>query len=121
MYSTKYRHGMAVYYSSTRYFFVKRIESDLEASRATEELGYSQIQCAVGDKWILWHAFYNQLQSKLGYYLEMIDDQEFHHLVQSYKLVLENKQALILLPEIFLTTQFKKRFDLIFYRRLQNL
>ena len=78
------------YYSSTRYFFVNTIESDLEASRATEALGYSQIQCAVGDKWILWHAFYNQLQSKLGFYLEMIDDKEFHHLVKSYKLVLEN-------------------------------
>ena len=30
------------------------------------------------------------------------------------KLVLENKQALILIPEIFLTTQFKNRFKLFF-------
>ena len=30
------------------------------------------------------------------------------------KLVQENKQALILIPEIFLTTQFKKRFELFF-------
>ncbi len=30
------------------------------------------------------------------------------------KLVKENKQALILIPEIFLTTQFKKRFKLFF-------
>ena len=30
------------------------------------------------------------------------------------KLVQENKQALILIPEIFLTTQFKNRFKLFF-------
>ena len=30
------------------------------------------------------------------------------------KLIKENKQALILIPEIFLTTQFKKRFKLFF-------
>ena len=30
------------------------------------------------------------------------------------KLVRENKQALILIPEIFLTTQFKKRFEQFF-------
>ena len=30
------------------------------------------------------------------------------------KLIKENKQALILIPEIFLTTQFKNRFKLFF-------
>ena len=30
------------------------------------------------------------------------------------KLIKENKQALILIPEIFLTTQFKRRFELFF-------
>ena len=30
------------------------------------------------------------------------------------KLIKQNKQALILIPEIFLTTQFKKRFEFFF-------
>ena len=78
------------YYSSSKYFFINTIESDLEATRVAEKLGFSQIQCAVGDKWILWHAFYNQFLSKLDFYLDMIDDPEFINLLDETKLLLEN-------------------------------
>ncbi len=43
--------------------FCNTVESDLEATRSAQKLGFDVKQCAVGDKWILWEAFGTQLQA----------------------------------------------------------
>ena len=50
------------------------------------------------------------------FYKELQDREKHWYILRELKkLVKENKQALILIPEIFLTTQFKKRFEIIFW------
>ncbi len=57
--------------------FVNTVESDLEAGRAVQQTGFDTMQCAVGDKWILWQAFYYDLKAKRQFYLQNIDHPEF--------------------------------------------
>ena len=65
--------------------FVNTIESDLEAASAAQQNGYETIQCAVGDKWILWEACFCDWKVKQGYYKQKIDDEEFINLLNNFK------------------------------------
>jgi len=69
----------------TKPLFVNTIESDLGAGLAAEKLGYKSENCAVGDKWILWRAFFHHWECKLEYYLQKIDESEFNDLVKQVK------------------------------------
>ncbi|MBC8259186.1 MAG: hypothetical protein H8E38_09230 [SAR324 cluster bacterium] len=57
--------------------FVNTVESDLEAGRAVQQAGFETVQCAVGDKWILWQAWYHNWCSKNEYILSKTTDPEF--------------------------------------------
>ena len=50
------------------------------------------------------------------YYKELlVQEKQLVYFERISRLIQENKQALILIPEIFLTTQFKNRFKLFFW------
>ena len=57
--------------------FVNTVESDLEAGRAVQKVGFETLQCAVGDKWILWQAYFCDWQARQEYYLNKITVPEF--------------------------------------------
>jgi len=65
--------------------FVNTVESDLEAGRAVQKIGFETMQCAVGDKWILWQSFYYDCLTKFEYYLNKITDQEFRILLEEVR------------------------------------
>ena len=48
--------------------FVNTVESDLEVGRAAQQAGFETMQCAVGDKWILWQAYFYDWQARQQYY-----------------------------------------------------
>jgi len=77
------------YDSSCKQLFVNTIESDLEAGRAAEKIGYNTMNCAVGDKWILWQAYFHLWEFKLEYYLQKIDENDFKKLVKQVKSEIE--------------------------------
>ena len=57
--------------------FVNTVESDLEAGRAVQQAGFETIQCAVGDKWILWQSCFYDWQARQEYYSDKITVPEF--------------------------------------------
>jgi phosphomannomutase len=62
--------------------FVNTVESDLEAGRAVQQAGFETMQCAVGDKWILWQACFYNWQARQEYYQDKIT-------VPGFKIMLE--------------------------------
>ena len=78
------------YESSYSPLFVNTIESDVEASLSAEKIGYKTMNCAVGDKWILWQAFLHNWDTKIEYLLKKIVDPEFTNLVKQIKSYIEN-------------------------------
>ena len=65
--------------------FVNTVESDLEVGRALQQAGFETLQCAVGDKWILWQAFFCDWQARQEYYLNKITIPEFTTLLDQAK------------------------------------
>jgi len=65
--------------------FVNTVESDLEAGRAVQKAGFETMQCAVGDKWILWQACFCDWQARQEYYLLKITVPEFTTLLDQAK------------------------------------
>jgi phosphomannomutase len=57
--------------------FVNTVESDLEAGRAVQQVGFETMQCAVGDKWILWQSCFYDWQARQEYYQDKITVPEF--------------------------------------------
>ena len=57
--------------------FVNTVESDLEVGRAVQQAGIETMQCAVGDKWILWQACFCGWQARQEFYLDKITVPEF--------------------------------------------
>ena len=68
---------------------VNTVESDLEAGRAVQQAGFETIQCAVGDKWILWQACFNSWKARQAYYLNKITVPEFNNLLEQANSKLE--------------------------------
>jgi len=66
--------------------FVNTVESDLGAGRAVQQAGFETMQCAVGDKWILWQACFYNWQARQEYYQDKITVPEF-------KIMLEQANA----------------------------
>ncbi len=61
--------------------YLNTVESDIEAERAVKLEGFETKQCAVGDKWILWESFLSHWSCIKQFYLEAVDDPEFHELI----------------------------------------
>ena len=68
--------------------FINTIESDIEASNAVQRKGFKTVQCAVGDKWMLWEACFCNWKVKQDYYEQQIDVPEFKNLLMQVKLKL---------------------------------
>ncbi len=64
------------------YLFVNTVESDLEAGRAIQEAGFEIMQSPVGDKWILWQAFYSAWQTRQKFYIGKINDLKFNIMLE---------------------------------------
>ena len=69
--------------------FVNTVESDLEAVRAVQQAGFETMQCAVGDKWILWQAFFYDWQTKQEFYLNKIATPEYSRLLDEARTKLD--------------------------------
>ena len=69
--------------------FVNTVESDLEATRAAQKAGFETMQCAVGDKWILWQACFYDWQAKQNFYLNKITAPEFRIMLEEANSKLE--------------------------------
>jgi phosphoglucosamine mutase len=69
--------------------FVNTVESDLEAERAILQAGFETMQCAVGDKWILWQAFYYNWQARQELYLDKITVPKFKNMLEQANSKLE--------------------------------
>ena len=72
--------------------YFNTVESDIEAERAARNEGFETKQCAVGDKWILWESFLSQWKCLKQYYLENVEDPEFHSLTVKADTNLEQMQ-----------------------------
>jgi len=85
---------------------VNTVESDLEAGRAVQQIGFETIQCAVGDKWILWQACFYDWQAKREFYLNKIAASEFRILQEQVRTRLEQMVQSTKFDALSATTTF---------------
>ena len=86
--------------------FVNTVESDLEAGRAVQQIGFETMQCAVGDKWILWQACFYDWQAKREFYLSKIAASEFRILQEQVRTRLEQMVQSTKFDALSATTTF---------------
>jgi len=86
--------------------FVNTVESDLEVGRAVQQIGFETMQCAVGDKWILWQACFYDWQAKREFYLNKIAASEFRILQEQVRTRLEQMVQSTKFDALSATTTF---------------
>ena len=86
--------------------FVNTVESDLEAGRAVQQIDFETMQCAVGDKWILWQACFYDWQAKREFYLNKIAASEFRILQEQVRTRLEQMVQSTKFDALSATTTF---------------
>lgn len=77
------------YWQENPPLFVNTVESDLESSRAALQIGFQTCQTAVGDKWILWQAIFENWKTRKNLLSQLSIDSEFINLLDKCDTELE--------------------------------